>query len=131
MSRILIIEDEAILADMYRDKFEEAGFQIDLAFSFEEAINYLKDKKPDLILLDILLPRGNGISFLKEIKKIKETTDIPIVAFSNYDDPITKQEAFELGVRDYLIKTQYTPKELLKEIKKFLPKNNPHLQKTK
>jgi len=120
MPRILIIEDEKILAEMYQDKFKEAGFEADLAFSSEEAVEYLKKEKPDLILLDILLPRENGIFFLKKIKEIEGVSKIPIVAFSNYDDPKTRKEAFDRGVKAYLIKTQYTPKELLEEIKKFL-----------
>ncbi len=120
MPRILIVEDEKILAEMYKDKFKQTGFQVDLVFSSEEAIEYLKNKKPDLILLDILLPRENGIYFLKNIKEIKEFSKIPIVAFSNYDNPETKKEAFKLGVKSYLIKTQYTPGELLEEIKKYL-----------
>jgi DNA-binding NarL/FixJ family response regulator len=71
-------------------------------------------------LLDILLPKENGITFLKKIKEIRGVSEIPIVAFSNYDEPKTKKEAFALGVKAYLIKTQYTPKEILEEIKKFL-----------
>jgi two-component system response regulator BaeR len=119
-SEILIIEDEKILAEMYKDKFEEGGFAVDLVLSSEEATDYLKDKKPDLILLDILLPKENGISFLKRIKEMKNISDVPIVVFSNYDEPRTKKQAFELGAKAYLIKTQYTPSELLAEIKKFL-----------
>lgn len=120
MKKILIIEDERVLAEMYRDKLEEAGFKTDLAFSSEEALDYLKAEKPDLILLDILLPRENGISFLKKTKEVKEAFGIPVVAFSNYDDPRAKKEAIEAGAKAYLIKTQYTPKELIEEIKKFL-----------
>ncbi len=120
MPRILIVEDEKILAEMYKDKFEEEGFDVDLVFSSEEAIEYFKNKKPDLILLDILLPKENGVYFLKKLKEIKETTKIPIIAFSNYEEPKTKKEALKLGAKAYLIKTQYTPKELLEEIKKYL-----------
>ena len=120
MPRILIVEDEKILAEMYKDKFDEEGFETDLAFSCEEAVDYLKSKKPDLILLDILLPKENGISFLKKMKEIDNVSEIPVVAFSNYDESRTKKEAFELGVKAYLIKTEYTPKEILEQVKKFL-----------
>jgi len=120
MARILIVEDEKILAEMYKEKLLEDGFETYLAFSCEEGINYLKDNKPDLILLDILLPKENGISFLEKIKNLPNIENIPIIAFSNYDEPKTKKQAFALGVKAYLIKTQYTPKQLVKEIKKFL-----------
>jgi two-component system alkaline phosphatase synthesis response regulator PhoP len=118
--KILIIEDDKILAEMYEDKFKEAGFDVDVVFSVEEALIYLTTKKPNLILLDILLPRKNGIYLLKEIRQNKNFSDINVVAFSNYDDPQTKKEAFESGIKKYLIKTKYTPKELIEEIRKFL-----------
>ncbi len=124
MPKILIIEDEKILAEMYKDKFEEAGHQADLVFSSEEAIGYLEKEKPDLILLDILLPKENGIFFLKKLKETKEASNIIIIAFSNYDEPRTKKEALELGAAAYLIKTQYTPKELLEEVEKILKGKN-------
>lgn len=120
MPKILIVEDEKILAEMYKDKFEEDGYQADLVFSSEQAFDYLKKEKPDLILLDILLPRENGINFLKRLKEIEGISKVPVIAFSNYDEPKTKKEALELGAKAYFIKTQYTPKELLEEVKKFL-----------
>ena len=107
---------------MYKDKLEEEGFETDLAFSSEEAIDYLKKEKPDLILLDILLPKENGISFLKKMKETGGVSGAIIIAFSNYDEPKTRKEAIALGAKAYLIKTQYTPKELAGEIKKFLIK---------
>jgi len=117
---ILLIEDEKVLVEMYKDKFEEAGYPTDTAFTAEEALEYLKEKKPDLILLDILLPRTNGIGFLEKLKEIAGASQIPVVGLSNFDDPETKKKAFQLGVKEYLIKTQYTPQELLAEIKKYL-----------
>lgn len=120
MTKILIVEDEKSLAELYRDKFKEAHYQVFLAFSAEEALEYLKKARPDLILLDILLPRSNGISFLKKLRGLKNVCDVPVIAFSNYDEPETKKIAFDLGVKDYLIKTQYTPEELLKEVKGYL-----------
>ncbi len=120
MKKILIIEDEKILADMYRDKFVDAGFEAISAFDSREGLELTKKEKPDLILLDILLPRENGISFLKELKKDPEISDIPVVAFSNYDEPRTKKEALRLGVKEYLIKTDYTPNEIVKKIRNYL-----------
>lgn len=120
MAKILLIEDEKLLAEMYKDKFEEAGYKVDSVFSAEDALKYLKKKKPDLILLDILLPRKNGIEFLEELKEIAGVSKIPVVGLSNYDDPETKNKAFQLGIKGYLIKTQYTPQQLLARIKKYL-----------
>ena len=120
--KILIIEDEKVLAEMYKDKFIQAGFEVILAYSSEDALKVLQKEKPDLILLDILLPRINGIGFLTRIKKDPGLSLIPVIAFSNYDDAETKGEALRLGVKDYLIKTNYTPQEIIDKVKTYLAK---------
>jgi len=120
MKKILIIEDERILGEMYKDTFSHAGFEIVLADSAEEAIEITPKVKPDMILLDILLPRINGIGFLGWLKEQSELSSIPVIAFSNYDDPLTKKEAFELGVKDYLIKTNYTPQEIIEKVNSYI-----------
>lgn len=120
MKKILIIEDEKILGEMYKEKFIQSGFEVVLVESAEKGIKMVPIEKPDLILLDILLPRANGVSFLAELRKNPVMSDIPVVAFSNFDDPETKKEAFELGVKDYLIKTNYTPQEIVEKVKNYL-----------
>jgi len=120
MKKILIVEDEKILGEMYRDRFSQAGFDVALAVSAEEGMEAVPKVKPDLILLDILLPRANGVGFMEWLKKQKEFSSILVVAFSNYDEPTTKKEAFRLGVKDYLIKTNYTPSEIVARIKQLL-----------
>jgi len=120
MKKILIIEDEKMLGEMYRDKFIQAGFDAVLAETAEQGVEATRKEKPDLILLDILLPRTNGIGFMQWLKKEKELSSIPVIAFSNYDDPKTKKEAVELGIKDYLIKTNYTPQEIVDKVKSYL-----------
>jgi len=120
MKKILIIEDETMLAEMYHDRFVEAGFKVIMAYSAEEGIEKALKEKPNLILLDILLPRENGIGFLGKLRQNSKISSIKVVAFSNYDDPATKKEALELGVKDYLIKTDYTPKQIIDIIKEYL-----------
>ena len=121
MNKILIIEDEKMLGEMYRDKFIQAGgFEVILTENAEEGIKVVRKEKPDLILLDILLPRTNGIGFMEWLKKEKELSSIPVIAFSNYDDPKTKKEAVELGIKDYFIKTNYTPQEIVDKVKSYL-----------
>ena len=118
--KILIIEDEKILGEMYRDILVHAGFEISWTRSAEEGIETLPKAKPDLILLDILLPRASGIGFIKQLREQKEFSSTPVVAFSNYDEPATKKEALSLGAKDYLIKTNYTPQEIVDKIKGYL-----------
>ena len=122
MYKILVVEDEKILSEMYEDKFSQSGFLAVVANSAEEGLELLKKEKPDLILLDILLPQENGIQFLDKMKDIPELSKIPVIVFSNYDDPETKKKAFDLGARDYLIKTNFTPTEIVEKIKDFLKK---------
>jgi DNA-binding response OmpR family regulator len=120
MRKILIIEDERVLAQMYREKFEKKGFKVYLAFNSNEGLNLAKKEKPDLILLDILLPGKNGISFLKWLKNEPEISSIPVVVISNYDDPKAKEEALKFGAKEYLLKADYTPQQLVEKIKKYL-----------
>jgi len=120
MKKILLIEDEKILAEMYKDKFTQAGFKVFLAFEAKEGIKLAKKERPDLVILDILLPRENGIAFLTWLRKDKKISSTPVVAFSNYDDPETKRRAAQLGAKEYLIKTSYTPQEIVAKIKQLL-----------
>lgn len=120
MKKILLIEDEKILVEMYKSKLEQAGFKVVLAPDAEEGFEITKKEKPDLVVLDILLPKGNGLSFLEKLREDPEIKNTKVVAFSNYDGVETKKKAFELGVEDYLIKTNYTPQELIEKIRTYL-----------
>jgi two-component system alkaline phosphatase synthesis response regulator PhoP len=119
-AKILVVEDERLMAEMYRDRFSQKGYQVFWARDSEEAFELAKKEKPDLILLDILLPTDNGIALLKRIREDPSISKLKVIAFSNYDEIRTKKEAFKLGVEDYLIKTQYTPNQLLDKVKQYL-----------
>jgi DNA-binding response OmpR family regulator len=120
MKKILIIEDENMLAEMYMDKFSQGGFKVVLSSEAEGGLETAKKEKPDLVILDILLPRGDGISFLQKLRELPEFALTPVVAFSNFDDLSTKKAAFRLGAKDYLIKTNYTPQEVVEKVKGYL-----------
>ena len=118
--KILLVEDEALLAEMYRELFEKEGFDIMSAGTGEEAISVALKEKPAFILLDILLPESNGIYFLEQRSQDPEIADIPVIAFSNFDDPKMKESALSLGAKDYLIKTNYTPQEVVAKVKQYV-----------
>lgn len=120
MKKILLIEDEKVLLEMYQDKLIEAGFKVISTLEAEDGLELTRKEKPDLVILDILLPRENGIYFLTQLRKDPKISLIPVVVLSNYDDPETKKDAFRLGVKDYLIKTSYTPNEIVAKIKQLL-----------
>ena len=118
--KILIVEDEKVLYEMYRDSFESAGFEVIMATTGQKAVDTAKAEKPDFILLDILLPDEDGLYFLRQKKKTPEISSIPVLVFSAYDHAETKKEAFRLGAQDYFIKTDYTPQEIVKKVKEYL-----------
>lgn len=120
MKKILLVEDEQILSEMYQSRFSRAGFEVVLASEAKKGLQKAKKVKPDLIILDILLPRENGLFFLEKWFKDPKISSIPVVIFSNFDDPDAKQKARELGAKDYLIKTNYTPREITEKIKQYL-----------
>jgi DNA-binding response OmpR family regulator len=132
MKKILIVEDEKTLADMYKDKLDSGHFKVFLRYSAEEAIRFLKKNKPDLVLLDILLPRESGIDLLKKIREEEEYENLRVIIFSNYDNPEARKKSVFLGVEEYLIKTQFTPRQLLEEVNNFFKKekNNDFKEKT-
>jgi len=118
--KILIIEDEKVLGEMYQEKFTKEGFEAVLVGSAEEAIEVVPKVKPDLILLDILLPQKNGLGFMEWFNNQKDLASIPVIAFSNYDHPEVRQKAIKMGIKRYLIKTDFTPQEIVDEVKRYL-----------
>jgi two-component system, OmpR family, response regulator VicR len=120
MKKILIIEDEKILSEMYKFKLEKEGFEVFNAIEVDEAIALGEKNKPDLVVLDILLPKESGINFLIKVKNVEELKDVPVLVLSNFDDNETKAKAFELGASDYLIKSNHDPKELVEKIKELI-----------
>jgi DNA-binding response OmpR family regulator len=120
MKKILIIEDEKILSEMYKFKFSKEGYQVLSVMEVEEGLSLAKSEKPDLIILDILLPKESGIGFLEKRKDIEEIAGIPLIVLSNFDDNETKAKAFALGADDYLIKSNYNPQDILNKINSYL-----------
>lgn len=109
------------MGEMYQDGFSKAGFEVAWTLSAEQALKELNQGAPDLILLDLLLPEKNGIYFLAKLRQMrdKKISHLPVIILSNYDDPETRKKAIQLGVSGYLLKTDFTPRELVAEIKKI------------
>jgi len=128
MKKLLLIEDEPVLVDLFRDKFSKEGFDILTIFDSESGLQIARIEKPDLIILDILLPIRNGIAFLKKLRVEREVSKTPVLVYSCLDAPDIKNEALKLGVIDYLLKTKYTPDQLVEKIKAYLYKNGEDAQ---
>ena len=120
--RILVVEDDLYLRDLYCDILRDAGFYVEGAENGEEALPKLANGGWDLILLDIVMPKMDGIQVVKQLKQIKsEKPNGKVVFLTNLgkDEKIEEALSFE-GVVGYLIKSQYTPDQLLNEIQNFM-----------
>jgi CheY-like chemotaxis protein len=123
MAKILLVEDDTILVEMYQAKFELEGHQVHVATNGEECLTILKEYQPELILLDILMPKLNGFHVLKEIKKQPDLRQIPVILLTNLGQAevdMNQELAKALGVNDYLIKSHHTPDEVVHKVVKVL-----------
>jgi len=120
--KILIVEDEEELLEMYRAKLEVDGFEVYVASDGDAGFMVAKSSLPDLVLLDILMPKVDGYSMLKKMKKDEVVKNIPVVIFSNLSQKEEIEKGFRLGAKDYIIKTSITPSELVERVKEFLEK---------
>ena len=120
MKHILLVEDDPFLVDIYTTKFKEAGFPIEVAIDGGQALKKIEEKKPDLILLDIVLPRLDGWEILAELRDKKITPGLKVVVLSNLGQKSEVDKAFALGATQYLIKAHYTPSEVVEKVKKVL-----------
>jgi len=118
--KILIIEDEKDLRFFLKTALTQAGFEVKEAIDAEEALEKIKEEKPDLILLDIILPGKSGFDFLIEIKKDPEFESIPIIIVSNLGQREEIQKGLELGAKDYIVKANFTLDEIVKKVKDAL-----------
>ena len=117
---ILLIEDEEMLASMYETKFQNEGYQIQKALDGETGLKLAQEKRPDLILLDIIMPKLDGFSVLKKIKEDPKLKDVPVILLTNLgqDEDVDKGNKF--GAAGYLIKANLTPGEVIEKIKQYL-----------
>jgi DNA-binding response OmpR family regulator len=120
MKKILIIEDDQFLMDIYATRLRQEGFEVEEAINGEIALAKLKESPPDLILLDIILPMREGFEILKEIKKDERLKNLPVIIISNLSQREEIKKALSLGAVKYLVKSEYTPSQIVKEIKKIL-----------
>ncbi len=120
--KILLIEDDSFLLSMYATKFEMENFQVITAEDGEKGIKLAMKEVPDIILLDILLPKLNGFEVLKEIRANKETSPIPVILLTNLSQKSEIEQGLALGANDFLIKAHFMPSEVVEKIKKILGK---------
>jgi DNA-binding response OmpR family regulator len=118
--KILMVEDNIFLRKLYRDKLTRAGFSFVEATNGVEGINKAVFEKPDLIILDLILPRKNGFDVLAELKQKSEVKSIPVIILSNLSQESDVKEAMRLGAKDYLVKTEVRLSEVVEKLKKIV-----------
>lgn len=119
MKKILLVEDDPFLIDIYTTKIKEAGFSVEVAKDGKEGLRKIKEGAPDLVLLDIVLPGIDGWEFLEKVKKNKDIKGLKVVVLSNLGQKEEVKKGIKLGAKGYLVKAENTPSQVVEEIKKI------------
>jgi len=118
--KILVIEDEVSLQKSLTEFLEEEKFEVFSALDGEKGLAMAQEEKPDLILLDIILPKKDGYEVLAELKQSEQTKRIPVILLTNLEGPEDVEKAFEKGASTYLVKSNYKLEDIVKKIKATL-----------
>jgi len=120
MATILIVEDDTFLSSAYRLKFTKIGFTVHIAMDGQEAMNILQTVKPDLILLDIVMPVKDGFTVLSELKANTAYKDIPVIITSNLSQKEDIEKAHTLGATDFIVKSDVSLDDLVQKVQHLL-----------
>ncbi len=118
--KVLVVEDEAFLSSLIKEALTRAGFSVDLAIDGDTAFNLLSQTKPDIILLDLILPGISGFDILKKLKEDEQTKAIPVIIISNLGSTDEIQKGLDAGADAYLIKAQVLPVDIINKIHEIL-----------
>jgi CheY-like chemotaxis protein len=117
---ILIVEDDPLMSRMYQKIFTFEGYKVELAADGEEGVEKIKKLKPTLILLDIMMPKMNGLEVLKKIKEDPDTKPIPVIMLTNLAGEADAENALSKGAIKYIIKSEFEPKQVANMVKEIL-----------
>lgn len=120
MPKILFIEDETTLQHTLSSILKDAGFTVDNAYDGETGLTKAKQSPPDLILLDLILPKKDGFTVLEELKQDMKTKDVPVVVLTNLEATEDVEKVVELGATTYLVKANYDLPEIVEKIKEIV-----------
>ena len=120
VGKIIIVEEDLFLSEMYVAKLELEGFEIFLASDGEEALDRMRLNKPDLVLLDLLMPKKDGLAVLKEKFNDLEIKNIPVIVLTNLSQKEKINQCYDLGVKDFLIKAYFIPSEVVRKIRNLI-----------
>jgi len=121
-NKVLLIEDDLALLKIYSNKLKVNNFEVLVATTGKEGLHKVQTEKPDIVLLDIILPEEDGFMVLENIKKNKETKDIPVIILSNLGQESDIKRGKELGAEDYLVKSNVSLIDIVSKVRKYLLK---------
>lgn len=123
---ILLVEDDSFISSMYETKLKKLGFQVELIEDGQTAAARLQqDPLPDLVLLDIVLPKKDGFEILEELRKEDRTSALPVILLTNLGQKPDVERGIKLGADDYIIKAHYTPTEVVNKVTQVLEEKKP------
>ncbi len=114
--KILIVEDEMFILDLYNRVLTKAGYMVTTAVDGEDSLQKVNTDKPDLILLDIMMPKMSGMEALEKLKLDEQTKNIPVVMLTNLGDEEIMQKSLQSGATDFLVKAHVTPQNLCEKV---------------
>jgi CheY-like chemotaxis protein len=120
MPKICLVEDEAVLLDLYRMKFQSEGYEVVTAANGVEGLKVIRESKPDLVLLDLVMPQMSGHQVLKELRQDPATAKILVYICSNLGQSNEIEQGMAEGANGYFVKSSLTPTQLAQEVKKIL-----------
>lgn len=123
-AKVLVVEDEEILLTGLKEELESGGYEVEGAGDGVEGLEKVKSFKPHLILLDLLMPKMDGMEMLQKLKADSETRDVPVVILTNLSDYEKISEALSLGAMDYLVKANYKLEDLLDKVRTVLSRKS-------
>jgi len=119
--KALVVDDEQSLLNMYESSLKMAGMEVVTASDGPSGIEIAKQEKPAIILLDIIMPKMNGLDVLKALKEAPETKDIPVMLLTNLPEECSGEKAKQLGANAYLVKAENEPRAVIEKIKTLIP----------
>ena len=119
---ILIAEDDRLIGNAYRDKLTQAGYRVTIAKNGEETLAALRELKPDLLLLDILMPKVDGFGVLEGKQQDDTIKDIPVIIISNFSQETYQDQAKALGITEYIVKANFDIQQLPAKVAEYLGK---------
>ena len=120
--KILLIEDEEIMLNLLQRKLTQENYEVLIARDGQEGLEVMEKELPDLVLLDIIMPEKGGFEVMEEMGKIPKLKNIPVIIVSNSGQPVELDRARKLGAKDWLIKTEFDPQEVIDKVVKQIGK---------